>query len=585
MSWWEASAALNGVIAGCYLVICWTVLRGLRDTGQLRTNALALATAGIFFTCAVHHGSHVVCMILPAFGQDVAAGLGMRRAFGSTMTAWDLVGAVVAIYYLSLRRSYGRLLTTPQMFEDRVREQSREELQLLAYTDSLTGLPNRAAFTAVMDTLSEAGQLPPTLLFLDLDRFKLVNDTLGHECGDRLLAHAAERLRGVLRPDDRLFRLGGDEFTVLVAADEQTALAVADRIRHVLRAPFVLDGREVRVGASIGLAQASTPAEVSDLLRWADTAMYAAKSAGRDITRVFHAGMSDDGDRLALGNDLAQALERSELELAFQPIVDLATREVVGAEALLRWRHPERGLLQPGEFLGVAEEAGHLVAIGRWVVEDACRQTANWPPTATGRALWVSVNVGPTEIEKDDFVSAVGAQLTLSGLSPDRLWIEITEHAVERDTDLLATRLRELESRGVRVALDDFGTGWASLSRLHRLPVDAIKLDGSFVAGAPGSTEAKIAQSVALLAGSLGVPSVAEGIETAEDLARMQALGCQFGQGFFLGRPVSSAALAASLQRTALATLPRPRPAIDGQLGDPRGPLDHLNDRLDDRVR
>jgi diguanylate cyclase (GGDEF)-like protein len=555
--WWQASAFFNGIIAFCYLAITWNILKGLRDTKQTRTNSLALSTAGIFFTCAVHHGSHTVHMLLPFVGIGVQEGQDMRVAFDTSMVLWDVVGAAVATYYLSLRRSYGRLLTSPQMFEDQVREQTEQRLRVQAYTDVLTGLPNRAAFAQRMTDLAELEDATPSLVFLDLDRFKVVNDTLGHALGDELLIATAERLRSCLHEHEEIFRLGGDEFTVLSAGATSSTPETAYRMLAALAQPFYIGGKELYTGASLGVAQANHRSEIPELMAWADTAMYHAKDGGRNTVRVFHPSMSDKGLRLTLSNDLTRALKNDELYVVFQGIVDLRSGAIVGAEALIRWTHPERGSLSPSEFIPFAEETGQIVSIGRWVLHEACRVAASWPTLP-----FVTVNVTPTEIERDDFVASVRTTLVTTGLNPQRLWLEITERTGGGDLAVLRSRLSELADLGVRVALDDFGTGWSSLTHLHKLPVRMIKIDREMTSDVPGSTADKLASSVVVLGRQLDMTSVAEGIETPGQLARMQELGCDLGQGFHLGLPMPAAAFLKSLTAP-LGSVPAARTSSD----------------------
>lgn len=561
MAWWQASAVFNGIIAFCYLAITWNILKGLRDTHQMRTNSLALSTAGIFFTCAVHHGSHTLHMLLPYIGLGDVEGRNMRLAFNTNMVVWDVVGAIVAGYYLTLRRSYGRLLTSPQMFEDRVREQAGERMRVQAFTDALTTLPNRAAFTSRMQEL-EAEGATPALVFLDLDRFKIVNDTLGHTLGDELLVAAAARLNNVLSDGEEIFRLGGDEFTVVITNGDLSPAETAYRLLGCLTEPFFIGGKELYTGASLGVAQAADPSQVAGLMTWADTAMYHAKDAGRNTVRVFDPSMSDKGHRLTLSNDLTRALNHGELHLEFQVIVDLKTGDIRGAEALVRWQHPERGPVTPAEFIPFAEETGQIVSIGRWVLHEACRVAAQWPTSAA--EPFVTINVTATEIEREDFVAEVRGTLTNTGLPAHRLWLEVTERS-GGDLAVLGSRLAELSDLGVRVALDDFGTGWSSLTHLHQLPIKMIKIDRDMTTDAPGSTADTLASSIVGLGRSLDMTSVAEGIETPEQLQRMRELGCDLGQGFLLGRPASAEALLRTL-------------AGSPSLPAARRPLDELSD-------
>ncbi len=537
IAWWQLALITNGIIGLAYLMITWTILKGLRDTAQMRTNRLALATSGIFFTCAVHHGSHSLHMFLPFIGWGEADGWQMRRAFDSSMVLWDVVGAATAAYYLSLRRSYGRLLTSPQMFEDRVREEAADRLKVQAYTDPLTGLPNRAAFNERLWDLAADG-VTPSLVFLDLDRFKIVNDTLGHSVGDQLLVATATRLGRGVAEGDEIFRLGGDEFTVICRGDRAATAETAARLLASLAEPFVVGGKELYTGASFGVAHCDDAADVPHLTTWADTAMYHAKSSGRNVISVFEPSMSDKGLRLSLANDLTRALKHGELHLEFQPIVNLATRQIEGAEALIRWSHPERGQMAPDDFIPFAEETGQIVPVGRWVLREACRIAALW--SALSEGPFITINVSATEIERSDFVAEVAASLAGSGLQAHRLWLEVTERTGGADVGVLQDRLTALAELGVRAALDDFGTGWSSLTHLNRLPIGMIKVDREMTTGAPGSKADAVAGSVVRLGRELNVRTLAEGIETPEQLDRMRQHGCDLGQGFLLGRPTPS---------------------------------------------
>lgn len=558
MAWWQFSALFNGIIALCYLGISWTILKGLRDTGQMRSNRLALATAGIFFTCAVHHGSHTVHMLLPLVGWGVAEGESMRRAFDSNMVVWDLVGATVAAYYLTLRRSYGRLLTSPQMFEDRVREQTAERLHAQAYTDGLTDLPNRAAFTERLQALAVQGGTP-SLIFLDLDRFKIVNDTLGHSVGDELLVATAVRLKGALAEDDEIFRLGGDEFTVICHGGPEATAETGLRMHKALTEPFFVHGTELYTGASLGIAHCHDAADVLHLTTWADTAMYHAKSGGRNAISVYAPSMSDKGFRLNLSNDITRALNHGELRLELQPILNLTTSKIEGAEALIRWDHPQHGPIAPNDFLPFAEETGQIVPVGRWVLHEACRLAAQSSSLSDGP--FIAINVSVTEIERPDFVAEVLTTLAENGLQAHRLWLEVTEHSRGSDVTVLHDRLTELAGLGVRTALDDFGTGWSSLTHLNRLPIKMIKVDREMTTGIPGSRADTLAASVVRLGHELTMTTLAEGIETREQLERMRELGCDLGQGFFLGRPEPPEEFMYSL--TAAAALTAARNADD----------------------
>jgi diguanylate cyclase (GGDEF)-like protein len=412
-----------------------------------------------------------------------------------------------------------------------------------AFHDPLTGLPNRSLLHDRLVQAQERTARAPGavgVLFLDLDGFKTINDSLGHGCGDELLVAVAQRLDGVLRAGDTAARLGGDEFAILIEAldVEHEALLVAERIMVALRAPFQLGGHEISVRASIGVATARGPG--GDLLRDADLAMYQAKAQGRDRVVGFdgdmHAAMVD---RLELEGDLRRALERNELHLAFQPIVDLADGRPVAAEALLRWSHPTRGELMPAQFVPLAEETALIVPIGAWVLEAACRAATDWLD------LPVSVNVSSVQLRATEFPTTVAAALEASGLAPGRLILEITETVLVQDVERTALQLREIKSLGVRIAIDDFGTGHSSLQYLQGLPIDWLKIPKPFVdeLAAEGGTGV-LARAILELGRSFGLQVIAEGIEVEAQSERLQGFGCSVGQGFLFARPLTAAALA-----------------------------------------
>ncbi len=424
-----------------------------------------------------------------------------------------------------------------------VREKTAE-LSHLALHDGLTGLPNRAlVLDRAAQMLARTARQPGMTagaLFVDVDGFKHVNDNLGHAAGDVLLKVVSERLLKTVRDQDTVGRLGGDEFVVLVeaAADEAAADALADRVIEAVREPVELEagGAAVTVTASIGVAvgQYATP---DALLRDADLALYAAKAAGRDRYSLFDASMQDDAQgRRALEVDLAAALPGEQLYLLYQPIFSLASGRIEGVEALLRWRHPVRGIVGPDEFIPLAEESGLIVPIGRWVLERACRQAAAW--ARAGCRLGVSVNVSAFQLGRQDFVEDVRRVLASTGLDPAALMLEITETTVMRDVAAACMDLQQMKQLGVLVAIDDFGTGYASLSHLQRLPADILKVDRSFVAALDeGEQSAELLRAVVGVGRSLAMTVVAEGIETPEQLDAVAGIGCELGQGFHLGRP------------------------------------------------
>jgi diguanylate cyclase (GGDEF)-like protein/PAS domain S-box-containing protein len=424
-----------------------------------------------------------------------------------------------------------------------------EKLLHDAFHDSLTSLPNRALF---MDRLSHRLLLEKrrhetsfSVLFLDVDRFKVINDSLGHVRGDELLCEVGRRLQSCLREADTVARLGGDEFTILIedVPNRSEALKVADRVQEELRAPFTLGGQEVFTGASIGIAHGSASySRPEDILRDADTALYRAKAQGRGRWVEFDPSMHDRAvELLQLETDLRRALERRELLLHYQPVVSLTTGQIVGAEALVRWMHPERGLVAPAEFVPLAEETGLIVQIGAWVLREACRQMRAWQDQLGMPNLEIGVNLSSKQFVQAGLVPQVATVLRETGLSPRSLRLEVTESLLMDQQAHVADAMTELRAMGVRIDLDDFGTGYSSLSYLHQFPIDTLKIDRSFVARI-GVTEegTEIVHTILSLAESLDMEVVAEGVETAEQLLHLQRLRCSYAQGYHLSRPVES---------------------------------------------
>jgi len=439
------------------------------------------------------------------------------------------------------------------------RKMAEERLLHDALHDHLTGLPNRALF---MDRLGMAiahakRRLSYTyaVLFIDLDRFKNVNDSLGHSVGDELLIAVARRLESCLRPGDTVARLGGDEFTILLdeVADIDHAVQVAQRLHREIARPFKVQGYEVFVTMSLGITLGAgghydRPEEV---LRDADTAMYGAKTSGKARDAVFDYQMHDRAVALLeLETDLRRAIERAEFEIHYQPIISLSTGRIDAFEALLRWRHPRRGLLAPDSFVPVAEDTGLIVPIGWWVLHEACRQLADWQLLPwTGERLAVTVNLSGKQFMQADLVERIEEILRSAGVEAGSLRLEITESTIMEQADDAVEKLLALRRLGVKLYIDDFGTGYSSLSYLHRLPVDALKIDRSFISEMDSEAErAEIVGTIVTLARTLRMDVAAEGIETAEQVTRLRALACHYGQGFFFSEPLGSSAAAGLIE-------------------------------------
>jgi len=482
----------------------------------------------------------------PAFARlttALAVADGRYRAAVRRADRWADVGTVLLL--LAAAASIGLLVRRFQLAGAR----TAELLAHQARHDPLTTLPNRALLLErLRGELARAArrQRPVYLLWLDLDDFKVVNDSLGHQVGDQLLQAVGDRLRGCLRPGDTPARMGGDEFTVLLTDidDLPHAVEVADRVGQQLRVPFRLAGREVVVHASIGVAE-SVPGATSaeELLRNADIAMYEAKKQGKGQHQVFLPGMDLAAwKRLELEAELRAALEDGQFELYYQPILDLDSGAVSELEALVRWDHPTRGLLPPAEFIPVAEETGLIVPLGRLVLDQACRQLAAWSPDQHGEPpLGVSVNLSARQLRDPDLPGQVASVLASSGLDPARLTLEITETTMVHDPDTAATTLAALRRLGVRVAVDDFGTGYATLGSLKHYPVDQLKIDRSFIGGlGRDPQDTAIVHAIVAFGRTLGLQLTAEGIESADQLRQLQTLGCHHGQGYYFAKPLQS---------------------------------------------
>ncbi|GIE93201.1 putative bifunctional diguanylate cyclase/phosphodiesterase [Paractinoplanes rishiriensis] len=441
----------------------------------------------------------------------------------------------------------GLVLNTRDISE---RKELQDQLVHEAYHDALTQLANRALFRErVAEALRTRGPANDvTVLFLDLDGFKEVNDSLGHLAGDQLLVQVADRLRSSVRDGDVVARFGGDEFAVLVESAPGTddAEQVAGRIVEVLEQPFRSETRDIHVQASIGLATAESLAEgdtdgAEQLMRNADLAMYKAKSAGGGCFAAYHPDMlAGLVERLELEADLRVALERKQLHLHYQPTIDLATSEIIGFEALVRWQHPERGMIPPAEFIPIAEATGLIVPLGRWVLREACRQAVEWTEQSGGtRPVKMAVNVSVRQFDRADLVDVVGGILADTGMPAEQLCLEMTESVLMTDTDDNLEQLLRLKALGVTLAIDDFGTGYSSLAYLRRFPVDTLKIDRSFVERLGALTDdTALADTIVQLGKSLGMATVAEGIEEFGQLAALREMGCHFAQGYYFSRPV-----------------------------------------------
>jgi diguanylate cyclase (GGDEF)-like protein len=437
------------------------------------------------------------------------------------------------------------------------RQRVEEQLRHDALHDTLTGLPNRTLF---MDRLGHAlarmKRRPDYLyavLFLDLDRFKVVNDSLGHLMGDELLMSISRRLQACLRTGDTVARLGGDEFAILLddLTDVEQVLEVSERIQQALAQPVMLGGHEVRSSASIGITMSRTGYDLpSDVLRDADLALYRAKSKGRACHEVYDQALHTRAVTLMqLETDLQRALEREELLLHYQPIVSLTTGRVTAFEALARWRHPQHGLISPADFIPVAEDSGLIVQLGQWALREACSQMQAWRTRFPAQSnLSICVNLSAKQFAQPDLVEQIARILRETGLDPSALGLEITESVMMEQADRAAAMLTQFRDLHIPLHLDDFGTGYSSLSYLHRFPIDLLKIDRSFVSRiGEGGQNSEIVQAIVGLAHNLKIEVIAEGVETAEQLTLLRTLQCDYGQGYYFSRPLEAHAVEALL--------------------------------------
>ncbi len=455
---------------------------------------------------------------------------------------------------------------TEALLDASKRRELEETIRHQAYHDALTDLPNRALFkdrlTVALAQANRSRQMF-AVMFLDLDRFKAVNDTAGHAQGDRLLKIVAGQLKGLIREDDSLARVGGDEFTVLLGITRiEDAITVAERILKSFQEPRALGGHEFRITASIGITlYPGDRGDAETLLRNADIAMYRAKEEGRNNYQIYTPAMNTLLlERLAVESDLRHALEREEFVIYYQPQVDMESGGITGLEALIRWEHPRRGLVPPLEFIPLAEETGLIAPIGEWVLRTACRQNRAWQDAGLP-PVRIAVNLSGRQFEQPGLVQTVAQVLAESGLAPRYLELEITESTAMRNVDYTARMLRELKGMGVRIAIDDFGTGYSSLGYLKRFPVDMLKIDQSFVRDLPDDeNDAALAAGIIAMAHELKLEVIAEGVETEEQLAFLQRQRCDEMQGYLFSKPVPSDELERMLRRAERQPMPSLRP-------------------------
>ncbi|GAB3528182.1 putative bifunctional diguanylate cyclase/phosphodiesterase [Arthrobacter monumenti] len=446
-----------------------------------------------------------------------------------------------------------------QDLEKRVEErtamlrEAQVELQRMAMTDNLTGLANRALLSERMSREVQAAVdsgKPPALIFLDLDTFKDVNDSLGHAAGDRVLVEVARRLKGVVRTTDTVARLGGDEFALLLPeTDEAQARAVAERTLEALRPAIIVAGTRIWTMASIGVRCGEDGHNAETLMQDADAAMYAAKSGGKGIVRVFDPSILDAArQRSRLTSELRHGIEAHQLLVHYQPVVGLGSGKITGAEALVRWQHPERGLLYPDDFVSVAEETGLIAELGQWMIQTAVHQLAAWKDMLSGRPFALRVNLSAMEMREPDLAGFIAAALAASDVPPSKLIVEITETVLMTGDVVSSENLRQLNRLGVGVEIDDFGTGYSSISYLRELPADTVKMDRSLIAEIANDPEQKIFVAAVLqLISAAGLTAVAEGIETAGQADQLRRLDCLYGQGRYFSPPVTADAMTGML--------------------------------------
>ena len=469
---------------------------------------------------------------------------------GDTPVTSVLVHSEDRSRYIRMRlRSIGKTYRVASFETASPDEANKMQVSEFALRDSLTGLASRHQFEETLTEALSQPEEPVTLFLVDLDRFKAVNDTLGHAAGDALLRLAAERFKAAVRKEDTVARLGGDEFAILIqrSSTAEEAIAIAQRILDLVQRTYLIEGQLVNIGTSIGIARSPGDGNTcASLMRSADLALYHSKTSGRATYHFFQDHMERRAQaRRTSELELRRALALRQLEVFYQPQVDSIEGRLVGFEALLRWRHPERGLIPPGDFLPIAEEIGVIVPIGDWVLRTACREAMNWPGN-----IVIAVNASPLQFDAGNFSESVQRALAGTRLPPERLEIEITEGILLRNDEVVLKTLHNLRSMGVRIAMDDFGTGYASLSQLARFPFDKIKIDRS-LSGFEGDNlkQRAIVRAITALGQSLGVATLAEGVEDAEQLARLQVDGCTAVQGYLFSKPVPTSQLKQILER------------------------------------
>src|SRR6266508_2232984 len=524
-------------------VIHGHLVPGVESTTKGLAEALAIPTLVAFTGLLMAGGGYVVWDLASAVSRTASLVATAQPAGEMSGSRHDEIGTLMV--------AFNRMMGTIEQQADEINQFPKrlEQLTRQAFRDALTGLPNRALF---MDRLSHGltrarrRHEHVAVLFLDLDRFKIINDTLGHTVGDQLLVEVSNRLGSALRPGDTVARLGGDEFGLLLedVADGETAEAVTMRIEAELAKPLHFEGREFFITASIGIALSSARLGMpEEILRDADLVMYHAKAKGHARHEIFDNSMSAPAlDRMDLEMDLRAAISHHEFRLHYQPILRLDTGRITEVEALIRWQHEKRGLLQPDSFIGLTEETGLIVPIGQWVLREACRQARAWqrefpsiPP------LVMSVNLSAKQFQHPTLVQEISEALAESGLDAGSLKLEITESVVMQDAPATLAKLKTLKDLGIRLAIDDFGTGYSSLGYLKRFPVDTLKIDRSFVKGlSKEGNDNAIVRAVVTVAKTLNMDVTAEGVETDQQRIELKALGCDRAQGFLFARPADA---------------------------------------------